>query len=80
MAKKITVPEEQEEKDETVEKTGDNAIEQTEDIPAHIEGILKKSPMYESLYVDSYGGCYTADTPVTIRGNAILYKNPFHKR
>ncbi|GAB6119670.1 hypothetical protein [Dysgonomonas termitidis] len=79
MAKKIINPEDQEQK-ETVENTENKAEENTEEIPAHIEEVLKKNTKYESLYIDSYGGCFTGDTPANIRGNAILYKNPFYKQ
>lgn len=42
--------------------------------------ILKSFPANESLYVDKHGGAFTADTPKSIRGGAVLYKNPFYKR
>ncbi len=41
--------------------------------------ILKSYPEYESLYIDSHGGCFTNDTPSVVRGKAILYKNPYYK-
>lgn len=44
-----------------------------------ILGILKSFSTYASLYIDRHGGVYTPDTPHTIRGNAVLYTNPFHK-
>ena len=43
----------------------------------HILAILKKFPAYESLYIDTHGGTYTPNTPATIRGKAVLYKNPY---
>lgn len=42
--------------------------------------ILKSFPTNESLYVDKHGGAFTTDTPKSIRGGAVLYKNPFYKR
>ena len=42
--------------------------------------VLKSFSTNESLYVDKYGGAFTADTPKSIRGGAVLYKNPFYKR
>lgn len=42
--------------------------------------ILKAFPTNESLYVDKHGGAFTADTPKSIRGGAVLYKNPFYKK
>ena len=41
--------------------------------------ILRTFSSYCSLYVDNQGGIYTYDTPERIRGNAILYKNPYYK-
>lgn len=79
MAKKIINPEDQDQK-EPVEEIETKATGNVEGIPVHIEEILKKKPVYESLYIDSNGGCFTENTPANIRGNAILYKNPFHKQ
>lgn len=42
--------------------------------------VLKSFPTNESLYVDKHGGAFTADTPKSIRGGAVLYKNPFYKQ
>lgn len=42
--------------------------------------VLKVFPTNESLYVDKHGGAFTTDTPKSIRGNAVLYKNPFFKK
>lgn len=41
--------------------------------------ILNAFPNYASIYIDNLGGIYTSDTPERIRGNAVLYKNPYHK-
>ena len=57
------------------EKTGN-----TEDEAAdpYILALLKKFPAYPSLYIDRHGGTYTPDTAATVRGRAVLYKNPFY--
>jgi hypothetical protein len=47
--------------------------------PPSVEAILKSFPTYESLYIDSHGGIYTPNTAPVVRGNAVLYKNPYHK-
>jgi hypothetical protein len=39
---------------------------------------LEKFPAYPSLYIDRHGGTYTPDTAATVRGGAVLYKNPFY--
>lgn len=44
----------------------------------HIDEILKIYPQYSSLFIDNKGGVFTTDTNQNIRGNAILYKNPYH--
>ena len=51
--------------------------EEKRETDPHILAILKKFPAYESLYIDTHGGTYTPNTPATIRGKAVLYKNPY---
>ena len=45
----------------------------------HTLDILRTFPAYASMYIDNQGGIYAPDTPERIRGNAVLYKNPYHK-
>lgn len=40
--------------------------------------LLKKFPIYASLYIDVHGGTFAPDTPAVIRGEAVLYKNPYY--
>ena len=42
-------------------------------------GVLQSFPTHEALYVDRHGGAFTPDTPVGMRGDAVLYTNPFYK-
>lgn len=42
-------------------------------------GVLQSFPGHKALYVDRHGGTYTPATPVGIRGDAVLYANPFYK-
>ena len=51
--------------------------EEKREADPHILAILKKFPSYESLYIDTHGGTYAPNTPATIRGKAVLYKNPY---
>lgn len=44
----------------------------------HILDLLRKFSAYPSLYIDKLGGTYTPDTAAAIRGEAVLYKNPFY--
>lgn len=46
----------------------------------YTQSILKTFPFYEYLYVDRDGGSYTPNTPLSIRKNATLYKNPYYKK
>ena len=64
---------------EEISKTEDKqpTNEEKREADPHILAILKKFPTYESLYIDTHGGTYTPNTPATIRGKAVLYKNPY---
>lgn len=44
----------------------------------HVLDLLKKFPSYPSLYIDVHGGTFSPDTPAAIRGEAVLYENPFY--
>lgn len=81
MAKKITNTDQTEgnaeNKSTVIEKP--SIVTDKEQIPNAILETLKAFSNYETLYVDSHGGGFTADTPKTIRGNATLYKNPFYE-
>lgn len=57
-------------------KKGDTETEETTE--PHILALLKKFPAYPSLYIDTHGGTYAPDTAATIRGKAVLYRNPFY--
>lgn len=43
------------------------------------EAILRCFPTYESLYIDQHGGAYAPVTPAVLRGDAVLYTNPFYE-
>lgn len=49
-------------------------------VPPFAMNTLKAFKEYESLYVDDKGGAYTPDTKQNLVGEAILYKNPYHKQ
>lgn len=63
------------------EKTseGKATTAQSEDIPEDVKAILKCFPNEEELYVSKYGGTFPKDSEPFVRGNAILYRNPFYK-
>lgn len=84
MAKKITT-----DNDTQEETTGQEIVKPekeiltekpiTSDIPAFVDEILKTKTAYETLYIDSQGSTYVANTPKSIRGSAMLYRNPHFK-
>lgn len=49
-----------------------------EEIPINVLEILKVFNDYEELYVNATGRVFTPDAKLSLRGNAILYKNPFY--
>lgn len=73
----VQVPDETTDKKEEVVKQ--KKVEVQTEIPRNVDEILKSFPGYKTLYVDVHGGVYTSDTPETIRGKAILYKNPHYQ-
>ena len=58
---------------------GDATAAQSENIPEDVIAVLKCFPDEEELYVSKYGGTFPKDSEPFVRGNAILYKNPFYK-
>lgn len=58
---------------------GDVTKAQSEDIPDDVKAVLKCFPNEEELYVSKFGGTFPKDSEPFVRGNAILYKNPFYK-
>lgn len=58
---------------------GDMTNAQSEDIPEDVKAVLKCFPNEEELYVSKFGGTFPKDSEPFVRGNAILYKNPFYK-
>lgn len=49
------------------------------DIPQSVQKILKSFPNEKALYIDTFGGVFTADTKLSEIGTAILYQNPYYK-
>lgn len=67
-------------KPETVSSPKKGTEKSSEPEPdSFVLGILQSFAAHESLYVDRHGGAFTPDTPVGIRGDAVLYANPFYK-
>lgn len=58
---------------------GETVTAQSEDIPEDVKSVLKCFPDEEELYVSKFGGAFPKDSEPFVRGNAILYKNPFYK-
>lgn len=63
---------------ESPSKDSETQTIEEQSIPANIQRILKIFKNMPELYVKPTGGVFTPDTKPSIRGNAILYKNPFY--
>lgn len=50
------------------------------EMSATVDHALKLHPDHKQLYVSKHGGTYTVDTPEFIRGNAVLYDNPYYTK
>lgn len=48
------------------------------DIPANVQSILKAFYNMPELYVSTTGRVFSPSAKPSLRGNAILYKNPFY--
>lgn len=51
---------------------------QTE-IPEQALRVMKIFSSQPKMYINSFGGVFSVDTAEAIRGNAVLYDNPFYK-
>lgn len=49
-----------------------------EEIPDNVKGILKAFNNQPELYVSTTGRVFSPGAKPSLRGNAILYKNPFY--
>jgi len=82
MAKKKTedeTPKEEAVETKVVEETKPEPVAKEQDIPKDVLKILAIFPEMEFLYVGKGGGIWTKGTPESIRGKAVLYKNPYFK-
>ena len=50
------------------------------DVPDFADRLLKPFPGYPELYIDSHGGTFIPPTSASMRGDAILYKNPYYTK
>ena len=62
-----------------VEETKPEPVAKEKDIPVDVLKILAIFPEMEFLYVGKGGGIWRNGTPKSIRGKAVLYKNPYFK-
>ena len=51
-----------------------------QEIPAYALEVLAIYPKMEWLYVGRGGRIFRNGTPESVRGNAVLYKNPYFKK
>lgn len=54
------------------------AIKDPKEIPANVQRILKVFSDKPELYVGDNGRVFSPEAKPSLRGNAILYKNPFY--
>lgn len=54
--------------------------EVTGELPKHVKKLLETYSKYAALYIDTKGGVYTEETQPNLRGDAILYQNPYYKQ
>ena len=64
---------------EVVEETKPEPVAKEQDIPEDVLKTLAIFPEMEFLYVGKGGGIWRNGTPESIRGKAVLYKNPYFK-
>ena len=72
-------PKEEAVETKVVEETKPEPVAKEQDIPKDVLKILAIFPEMEFLYVGKGGGIWTKGTPESIRGKAVLYKNPYFK-
>lgn len=91
MARKKNVEENEQEQLEVTQETENTGIEPvvapepqtttvTGEIPSHVKKLLETYTKYPALYIDVKGGVYTEATQPNLRGDAILYQNPYYKQ
>ena len=52
---------------------------ENEELPEQALRVLELYPNEKSLYIGKHGGAYSISASQSVRGNAVLYKNPFYK-
>ena len=72
-------PKEEAVETKVVEETKPEPVAKEQDIPKDVLKILAIFPEMEFLDVGKGGGIWTKGTPESIRGKAVLYKNPYFK-
>lgn len=60
-----------------VDKSTQNTT--TEKLPENIQKVLQAFSDIPEMYINSVGRVFTKGSKPSLRGNAILYKNPFYK-
>lgn len=72
MAKKIT--------DSEVSNQISDKLTVSTEIPVYVDALLKIFTEHEHLFVSLSGSVFTPDTPESMLGDAVLYKNPYYKQ
>ena len=62
------------------EQPTEEAVAQESEMPEKVKDLLKSFHHLEEAYIDAQGGVFSKNSDKSIRGAAVLYKNPyFHK-
>ena len=49
------------------------------ELPTNVREYLQRHPEVEKVYIDQLGGVFSANTPVVLVKDAVLYQNPYFK-
>lgn len=76
---KETAPENLDAPEESEAETKSETKNAPADIPAKALAYLKRHPEDKEVYIDRYGGVFSANTPKVLVKDAVLYQNPHFK-
>ncbi len=65
--------------EQTNEQTADE-LKDKNDVPSHVETLMRLYPHYKEIWVTSRGFVHPAGVPKYLLKDAVLYKNKFHNK
>lgn len=75
----LDIPEEPQVKESKVSKEPESEKVDENVLPDYAKRVLKLFNNKPFLYVSSKGGAFDVDSKPSVRGSAILYKNPYYQ-